>query len=208
MSSDYRDDLAYIHDAGFGEMARGAGPVLIESLRKLGLDRGLVVDLGCGSGILSQAIVEAGYDVLGIDISPAMIDLARGRVPDGTFRVGSLLTARLPPCIAVAAVGECFNYLFDRRNDSDELARLFGQIHWSLSRDGLLLFDVAEPGRVPAGGPIRFFVEQPGWAVLVVSKEDPTSRVLTRRITTFRRVDAFIAAITKSIGSVSSRVPS
>ena len=90
--------------------------------------------------------------------------------------------------MAVAAVGECFNYLFDRRNTREELARLFGQIHQALNRDGLLLFDVAEPGRVPGGGPIRFFVDQPDWAVLVVSEEDPTSRLLTRRITTFRRI--------------------
>src|SRR5271170_5383990 len=111
MTDAYRDDLAYIHDAGFGGMARAAAPVLIDALRKRGFARGLVVDLGCGSGILSQAMVEAGYDLLGIDISPAMIALARERVPGGTFRVGSLVTVDLPPCIAVAAVGECFNYL-------------------------------------------------------------------------------------------------
>ena len=79
MTSDYRNDPAYIHDAGFGGMARAAGPVLIDSLRKRGFDRGLVVDLGCGSGILSQAILEAGYEVLGIDISPAMIERAGSR---------------------------------------------------------------------------------------------------------------------------------
>ena len=94
MTDAYRDDLAFIHDAGFGGMARAAGPVLVNALRKRGFDGGLVVDLGCGSGILSQAMAEAGYDVLGIDISPAMIALARERVPTGTFRVGSLGVGR------------------------------------------------------------------------------------------------------------------
>src|SRR5262245_49451126 len=117
----YRDDLAYIHDAGFGGIARAAGPVLIDALRRRGLERELVIDLGCGSGILAQAVADAGYDVLGIDLSPAMIALARERVPGGTFRVASLRSAELPRCIAVAAVGEVFNYLFDRGNPASSL---------------------------------------------------------------------------------------
>ena len=188
MTDAYREDLAFIHDAGFGGMARAAGPVLIDALRKQGFDRGLVVELGCGSGIMSQSLAEADYDVLGIDISPAMIALARERVPGGTFRVGSFVTADLPPCIAVAAVGECFNYLFDRGNTLPSLSRLLRRIHRTLDRDGLLLFDVAEPGRVPGGGPRRLFVEEADWAVLVVAEEDRRSRMLTRRITSFRRV--------------------
>jgi SAM-dependent methyltransferase len=188
MSGAYRDDLAYIHDSGFGAIARAAGPVLINSLRKRGRDRGLVVDLGCGSGILSQAIHEAGYDVLGIDISPAMIKLARARVPGGTFHVESLLTAELPTCIAVAAVGECFNYRFDPNHSRAVLARQLRRIHRALERDGLLLFDVAEPGRVPRGGPSRAFFEQSDWATLVITEGDRRRRLLTRKITTFRRV--------------------
>src|SRR5207248_1113162 len=112
----YRDDLAYIHDAGFGGLARAAGPVLVEALRRRGFAGGLVVDLGCGSGIVSRAVAEAGYDVLGIDISPAMIALARERVSGGTFRVGSVISTEIPRCIAVVAVGEVFNYLFDPEN--------------------------------------------------------------------------------------------
>ena len=86
MTDAYRDDLAYIHDAGFGGFAQAAAPVLVETLRRNGIMYGLVIDLGCGSGILSHAISEAGYDVLGIDISDAMVAMARRRVPRGQFR--------------------------------------------------------------------------------------------------------------------------
>ena len=96
----YKDDLAYIHDVGFGSFARGATPGLLEILRRRGLTQGLVVDLGCGSGIWARALVDAGYDVLGIDISAAMIEMARRRVPEGDFRPGSFLQATLPPCEA------------------------------------------------------------------------------------------------------------
>ncbi len=85
MNEVYRNDLAYIHDAGFGGFARAAAPVLVETLRQNKIMDGLVIDLGCRSGILSQAMVEAGYEVLGIDISEAMVAMARGVCPAGDF---------------------------------------------------------------------------------------------------------------------------
>src|SRR5262245_33072496 len=106
MADAYRADLAYIHDAGFGGTAREAAGFLRESLQGRGVGRGLVVDLGCGGGILSEIMAAVGFDVLGIDISEEMIALARERVPRGRFRRESLLTAEIPPCVAVAAVGE------------------------------------------------------------------------------------------------------
>jgi SAM-dependent methyltransferase len=184
----YREDLAYIHDAGFGGLAQAAAPVLLDALRHRGFDRGLVVDLGCGSGIFAKAIADAGYDVVGIDLSPSMIALARDRVPAGDFRVGSLLKADLPRCVAVTAIGECFNYLFDRGNTESSLARLFKRIHGALEPGGALLFDIAGPGRVRGTAPQRSFRESDDWAVLVHVEEDRDHRILTRRITSFRRV--------------------
>jgi SAM-dependent methyltransferase len=187
MKEAYRDDLAYIHDAGFGSIAREAASVLLDELRRRGVLRGLVIDLGCGSGILSRAVSDAGYDVLGIDLSPAMVALARRRVPRGQFRVESLLTAELPPCVAVAAVGECISYLFDDRNTNNKLGMVFRRIHAALVPGGLFLFDVVEPGRVPGPEPRRAFFEGEDWAVLVTSAEDRSRGMLTRRITSFRK---------------------
>jgi SAM-dependent methyltransferase len=190
MSDDYRDDLAYIHDAGFGQMAEAAGPLLIEALRGGGHESGLVIDLGCGGGVLSRAVVDAGYDALGIDISPAMVAIARKRIPEARFEVGSVLSAELPACVAVAAVGECLNYLFDAGHSLAAVDELFRRIHEALAPGGILLFDLAEPGRVPGGGPRRSFVEGVDWAVLAESEENEDHHILTRRITTFRQVGA------------------
>jgi SAM-dependent methyltransferase len=184
----YREDLAAIHDAGFGALAQAAAPVLLDALRRRWADGGLVIDLGCGSGILSRQVADAGYEVLGIDISPAMIDLARSRLPRGRFRVGSLLTADLPPCIAVAAVGEVLNYTFDRSNSPGALESFFHRVHQALRPEGLLLFDAAGPGRVPGGGPRQVHAEGDGWAVLVTAEQDERAGILTRQITSFRRV--------------------
>jgi SAM-dependent methyltransferase len=187
MHDAYGDDLAYIHDAGFTGLVRSAAPVVLDALRGAGLPRGLVVDMGCGSGALSEALAAAGYDVLGIDLSEWFIERARRRVPAGQFRLASLLNVKLPPCVGVAAAGEGFNYLFDPGNTPPALADLFRRIHAALCAGGLLIFDVAEPGRVPAAGH-RTFTEAPDWAVLVTAEEDAERRLLTRHITTFRRV--------------------
>jgi SAM-dependent methyltransferase len=184
----YRDDLAFIHDAGFGGFARDAAAFLLAALRRQRWAGGLVVDLGCGSGILAERLAAAGFDVLGIDISAAMVALARQRVPGGRFRQGSLLTAELPPCVAVTAVGECVNYQFDPGNTRQGLHKLFRRTYQALGRGGLLIFDVAEPGRVPGSGLQRTFREGEGWAVLVTAEEDRRRGLLTRRITSFRKV--------------------
>jgi SAM-dependent methyltransferase len=184
MSDGYRSDLAFIHDTGYGGFARRAAPHLLALLRRSIRRRDLVVDLGCGSGIWARALCAAGYDVLGIDQSEAMIALARVRAPRAEFLAASFLDVELPPCAAVTSLGECFSYLFDRSNSTRRLAQLFRRIHTALVPGGWLIFDVAGPGR----GSHQGHREGKDWAVLVTTEEQRRRRRLTRRITSFRRV--------------------
>jgi SAM-dependent methyltransferase len=184
--SAYGADLAYIHDAGFGRFAQHAAGVVLEMLRVQNLHGGRVVDLGCGSGILADALSRAGYDVLGFDISQAMVELSRKRVPRAEFRCESFLTAELPQCVAVTAIGEIFNYLFDARNTETQLRKLFRRVYNALLDGGLFVFDVATIGRVPEGRR-RGYVEGPDWACLVEAQEDRRRKTLVRRITSFRK---------------------
>jgi SAM-dependent methyltransferase len=189
MTDAYRKDLAYIHDVGFGDLAKNAASVLLDALRRSGIDKGLVVDLCCGSGLLTKELWAAGYRVLGIDISDALLDIAKARVPRAHFCQESILKAEIPPCVAVAAVGECFNYLFDEDNTEQGLRTLLQRIRGSLDASGLLIFDLAEPGRVlGSGGLQRAHTEAEDWVVLMSAEEDRANRELTRRITTFHKV--------------------
>jgi hypothetical protein len=88
----------------------------------------------------------------------------------------------------VTAIGECFNYLLDRDNSDAALAALFRRIYTALQPGGLLAFDVAVPGRVPGSGSQRLYREGEDWAVLVATEEDREHRLLTRQITSFRKV--------------------
>jgi SAM-dependent methyltransferase len=59
-------------------------------------DHGLVADLGCGPGHVARYLHDQGVRMLGIDLSPRMIDSARQRSPDIEFRVGDMRALDLP----------------------------------------------------------------------------------------------------------------
>jgi len=180
--SGYQSDLAYIHDAGFGDFARKSAPGLLAVLRRAGIRGGLVVDLGCGSGIWAAELTRRGYDVVGIDISSPMIKLARKRAPAARFIQASFLSAKLPSCDAVTALGEIFNYTFDGRNSLRQLARLFQRVHQALRPGGVFIFDIAEPGRALR----RAHAQGKDWAILFAA--EASRNLLIRRMTAFRQV--------------------
>lgn len=201
----YGEDLAWIHEAGFGDFASRAAPEILAILRASGIEGGRVVELGCGGGRLAEALVGAGYEVLGFDGSRHMVAMARRRAPSAEFRAVPLEQARLPRCDAVVAIGECLNYLTSRELQSPEerrqdrsrrdsrrrgsrgarLERLFGRVWEALRPGGLFVFDVREPGALERS-PMRDFRAGEGWAVLVEAREEAS--LLVRVITTFRRV--------------------
>ncbi|MEV4440211.1 class I SAM-dependent methyltransferase [Streptomyces sp. NPDC049577] len=53
-------------------------------------DAGPVAELGCGPGQVTALLRDLGLDVLGVDLSPALIDIARATYPDLRFEVGSM----------------------------------------------------------------------------------------------------------------------
>jgi SAM-dependent methyltransferase len=184
----YRRDLAFIHDAGFGGPSRGAARLLKRTLAKRRLPRGLVVDLGCGSGLLAKELSEAGYPVLGIDVSGPILRIARERAPEARFRRESLFAARLPQAVAVTAIGECLNYRSDENAPSPRLNRFFRRVHRALLPGGLFLFDIAGWDRAPRFGRREATLEGTGWSVTAVTEIGPKRGMLTRTITTVRKI--------------------
>lgn len=184
----YGQDLAYVHDQAFGHLARAGGETLLRTLGRQGFGSGLVVELGSGSGITAQLVTDAGFELLGVEVSPDLVEIARERAPQAEFVNASLLDAELPACVAVAAIGECFNYAFDERAGDEALPLLFRRIHGALQPGGLFLFDIAEPGR-ERGGPRRDWSEGPDWLLCLEASEDQQTRTLERRITVFRELD-------------------
>ncbi|MEA5598730.1 class I SAM-dependent methyltransferase [Rivularia sp. UHCC 0363] len=185
MKEYYKEDLAYIHDVGFSDYCLKSAPGILEILQKNHINTGLVVDLGCGSGLWAQELVKSAYRVIGIDISYSFIDIARHRVPEAEFHVDSLFNAEIPPCNAVTSIGECLNYLFDSENNNQRLVELFRRIYKVLIPGGVFVFDIATPKQINLGTITKGFTEGEDWIVLVEKEEK--QEILTRRIITFRR---------------------
>lgn len=184
----YKPDLAYIHDAGHRDYALKSAPGILEIFDRYNIPQELVIDLGCGSGLSAAAFVQAGYLVLGIDISAAMIDIARQRVPTAEFRVASMFKTELPPCAAVTSISECLNYLFDPDSDRQMLRSLFEHIHQALIPGGIFVFDIADTRLLSASSSAKAFTEGKDWLVLVERQTDQEQAILTRKIITFRKV--------------------
>lgn len=188
MPSHYGPDLAYIHDVGHGEFALESAPALLEMLRENGIIGGRVVDLGCGSGLWAAELCRAGYDVVGIDYSTAMIARARSRAPGARFIRGSFLSARLPRSNAVTSLGECLSYAFDPQAGQQALSSLFQRVHGALAPGGLFVFDVLTTRGAGRTEPSHGHREGKDWAVLVQREYDSDGTGLTRHITSFRKV--------------------
>lgn len=187
----YGPDQAWIHDVRFGDLAASAADFVVARLRAAGLDRGTVVDLGCGSGILAARVLEAGYDVLGIDISPAMVAIARERAPAATFRVASVHDEPLPDgVVAVTAIGEVLGYATDPRAGLDAFARLAARAHAALVPGGVFTCDVATPGRYGPGRTAVRVHDHDDWFLAMQADESADGSRLDRHITIFRREDA------------------
>src|SRR5439155_10298492 len=91
-----------------------------------------------------------------------------------------------PACRAVTALGEVFNCLFDPKNSLRTLRRVCKAVFDALTPNGLLIFDVAEPGR--CRGLTQRFMEGEDWTCLVEYRQDVAKQQLTRRIVSFRKV--------------------
>lgn len=185
-SAAYGDDLAYVHDVGFGSFAEGSAPGLLGILRRAGINDGLVVDLGCGSGIWARHLIDAGYEVIGVDPSPAMIALARKRAPDARFHIESFLKFRLPRCRAITALGEVLCYQSNSENNARSLHRFFQRAYHALEPSGVFIFDIAEIGL--DRGRAATFREGPDWACLIRFEYDAERDQLIRHIGTFRKI--------------------
>ena len=107
----YRDDLALVHHLGFGFHADATAPGVLAILEPL--RGGLVLEFGCGSGLLTRYLLEAGHDVIATDASLGMLALARETAPGAEVQQLVLPDDPLPDCDAVVSVGHVLNYLSD-----------------------------------------------------------------------------------------------
>jgi SAM-dependent methyltransferase len=137
----YRRDLALVHHRGFGFHADGCAPDLVGLLAPVRERDGLVLEVGCGSGLLTRHLVDAGFRVLATDASPAMLELARGYALGAVgFEQLTLPDDAVPEADAVVGVGHALNYL----PDAAAVERALHALARALRPDGVLALDLED----------------------------------------------------------------
>ena len=181
----YRADLARVHHEGFAFHADCAAPGIVELLEPVRERGGLVVELGCGSGLLTRHLVEAGLRVVATDASPAMLDLARTVAP-GAVAIERLTLPDDPilACDAIVSVGHALNYL----PDAGSIHRALSAIAQALRPGGVIAIDLCDLsyGEARGGEP-----DSKGWVgddwALVTRFARPSPERFVRQMAIFTR---------------------
>jgi ubiquinone/menaquinone biosynthesis C-methylase UbiE len=96
---------------------------------------GTIADVGCGPGHVTRLLAERHADVVGVDLSPGMIDIAREQAPELAFEVGSMLKL---PVADEAWAGAVALYSIIHLT-ADERAVAFGEFARTIRAGGWLL---------------------------------------------------------------------
>ena len=186
----YQGDLAYVHAVAFETLANGAAGEIVRRLRSSGAPIRRVMDVGCGAGALTKALVDAGFDVTGVDTSVELLKLANARVPTAHFVHASVYDVQIRDYDAVVALGEPLTYHPEGIDADNLISGFFQRVAKALPAGGVLIFDVIGLGEPSVAG--RTWSSGDDWAVLVETTENQAERSLVRNIEVFRRVgDAY-----------------
>lgn len=118
---------------------------LVETLRQSAIEDGLICELGCGTGNVTQRLAEAGYDMIGIDNSFDMLTIAREKQYDADSSVSSILYLQQDmrefelygTVRAIVSICDSVNYIVQPK----DLITVFQLVNNYLDPKGLFLFD-------------------------------------------------------------------
>lgn len=127
-------------------------------LQEYGICEGLLLDLGCGTGKLTRLLAKAGYDMIGVDNSADMLEIARG-ADDGMSAEGGnesgetqkdeqasilyllqdMRSFELYGTVrAIVSICDSMNYILEE----DDLREVFRLVNNYLDPAGIFIFDL------------------------------------------------------------------
>lgn len=111
-------------------------------LKEYKIEDGLVLDLGCGTGKLTRLLEDAGYDMIGIDYSGEMLEIAREHQEEGSnilYLLQDMREFELYGTVrAVVSVCDSMNYI----TEEEDLLQVFRLVNNYLDPKGLFIFDL------------------------------------------------------------------
>ncbi|MBI3802463.1 MAG: class I SAM-dependent methyltransferase [Nitrospirae bacterium] len=181
------DRLAWFYHRYWGARYHAAAFPVIERLflTRMSADAALL-DLCCGTGHLTQRLVDRGYRVTGIDASEPMLRFARAALPKSDFIAADARAFSLASHFQGAlSTFDSLNHLLS----SDALTLAFRNVHAALRPGGLFLFDLnMEEAYRSEWGKASAIVEEDHLCI-VQGGYDSTRRIGRTEITLFHRAD-------------------
>lgn len=119
------------------------GEYIHSMLCEYGVKDGIVLDLGCGTGTMTEILAGYGYDMIGVDNSEDMLELAmEKRIASGhdiLYLLQDMQEFELYGTVrAVVSVCDSLNYI----TEEEELEHVFALVNNYLDPQGIFLFDM------------------------------------------------------------------
>lgn len=111
-------------------------------LKEYNINDGIIAELGCGTGNITELMANAGYDMIGIDNSDAMLDIANEKKTENDsnslYLLQDMREFELYGTVkAVISLCDSVNYI----TDSDDLLQVFRLVNNYLDPKGIFIFD-------------------------------------------------------------------
>ena len=135
-------DLLYLGIKDYRAEAERMAELIRE--RRPGAHR--LLDVGCGTGEHARHLSALGFEVDGVDLEPAFVEIARNKCPRGRFEVADMTVLDLPGRYdVVLSLFSAIGYVRTR----DALRRTLVRLAAHLAPDGILLVEAwFEPGQL------------------------------------------------------------
>ena len=116
---------------------------LMELFRRHNHETGITLDLACGTGSMSIELIKNGFDVIGIDLSENMLEIASNRLleygENFSLLKGNMTDYRLDKSVKACICSlDSINHL----NDINDVEKTFCNVYNSLDKNGVFVFDV------------------------------------------------------------------
>jgi len=86
------------------------------------------MDVGCGAGLLTKALIEAGFEVTGVDTAAELLEYARAIAPTAHFVYASVYEIRIRAYDAIVALGEPLTYHTEGTDADNLISRFFERV--------------------------------------------------------------------------------
>lgn len=115
--------------------------LIVEIIDKYKIDKGIALDLACGTGNVSKILFDLRFKVIGIDSSPAMLEVAKKKLPLVQFIESDMRNFKIAEADQVklaVSLYDSLNYLTTKK----DLLVAFKNIALNISKGAIILFDI------------------------------------------------------------------